>query len=364
MKSILIYSPREINPSRGGIERVTNGLASFLIEKGYRVVFLVNEKTSDDKYTPIADQYFISHRKQERKQQVLNLIKEYNIDIIINQAGFFSIISKKELPDNIRVISVIHDSYYAMYKHLPFCKIRLWKWKWVISRMLKQIYLNSDRIILFSNRFIPEFQFFYPKANTDKIEIIPNFNVYDRTNIKEKKNIVLSVGRVVREPKRINLLLKIWSCIYKDFPDWELKIVGDGEDRPFLEQMAKDLKLDNYSFEGTQNPTPYYEEASIFCMTSAFESFGMVLTEAMQHKVVPMAFNSYSTASEIINSGYDGYLIKPFDLDEYAMKLSLLMRDTSLREKMADKSYHSVKKFSIDSVGQKWLDLIETLYNE
>lgn len=364
MNSILIYSPREINPSRGGIERVTNGLASFLIEKGYRIVFLVNEKTSDDKYTPIADQYFISHRKQERKQQVLNLIKEYNIDIIINQAGFFSIISKKELPNNIKVISVIHDSYYAMYKHLPFCRIRLWKWKWAISRMLKQIYLNSDRIVLFSDKFIPEYRFFYNKTNSKKIVIIPNFNVYNNINFKEKKRIVLFVGRLTRAHKRGDLLLKIWSCIYKDFPDWELKIVGDGEDRPFLEQMAKDLKLDNYSFEGTQNPTPYYEEASIFCMTSAFESFGMVLTEAMQHKVVPMAFNSYSTASEIINSGYDGYLIKPFDLDEYAMKLSLLMKDTSLREKMADNAYHSVKKFSIDSVGQKWLDLIETLYNE
>lgn len=364
MKSILIYSPREINPSRGGIERVTNGLASFLIKNGYRIVFLVNEKTSDDRYTPIADQYFISHRKYERKQQVLNIIKEYNINIIINQSGFFSIIRKKELPCNIRVISVIHDSYYAMYKHLPFCKVRLWKWKWVISRMLKQIYLNSDKIILFSNRFIPEFQFFYPKANIEKIEIIPNFNVYNSTNIKKKKNIVLSVGRVVREPKRINLLLEIWSHIYKAFPDWNLKIVGDGDDRPFLEQMAKNLKLDNYSFEGTQNPTPFYEEASIFCMTSAFESFGMVLTEAMQHKVVPIAFNSYSTASEIINTGYDGYLIKPFDLDEYTMKLSLLMQDASLREKMADKAYHSVKKFSIDSVGQKWLNLIETLYNE
>lgn len=364
MKSILIYSPREINPSRGGIERVTNGLASFLIKNGYKIVFLVDEKTSDDKYTPIAEQYFISHNKHERKKQALNLIIKYNISIIINQAGFFSIIKKKELPNYIKVISVIHDSYYAMYKTLPFSKLRLWKWKWVISRMLKQIYLNSDKVILFSERFIPEFQFFYPKASKNKIEIIPNFNVYETVNIKEKRNIVLFVGRLTRIHKRVDLLLKIWSLIYKDFPTWKLVIVGSGEDKTPLEQLAKDLELKNYSFEGTQNPTPYYQEASIFCMTSAFESFGMVLTEAMQHKIVPIAFNSYSTASEIINTDHNGYLIKPFDLKDYASKLSFLMKNPSKRNEMANNAFKSVKKFSIDTIGIKWLNLIDTLYNE
>ena len=361
MKSILIYSPREINPSRGGIVRVTNGLASFLIKNGHKIVFLVNEKTSDDEYTPIAEQYFISHNKYERKKQVLNLINKYNISIIINQAGFFSIIKRKELPNYIKIISVIHDSYYAMYKILPFSKLRLWKWKWVISKMLKQTYFDSNKVILFSEKFIPEFQFFYPKASKDKIEIIPNFNVYESVNIKDKKNIVLFVGRLTRINKRVDLLLKIWSLIYKDFPAWKLLIVGNGEDKSALEQMAIDLKLKNYSFEGTQNPTPYYQEASIFCMTSAFESFGMVLTEAMQHKVIPIAFNSYSTASEIINTGHDGYLIKPFDLEDYASKLSFLMNHPAKRDEMAKNAYNSVQKFSINTIGQKWLNLIDSL---
>lgn len=364
MRSILIYSPREINPSRGGIERVTHGLASFLIRNGYKIFFLVNEKTSDSDYVPIAEQHFISRNKQKREKQVLDIINKYNIDLIINQAGFFSIIKRNTLPSNIKIISVIHDSYYAMYKSLPFSKLRLWKWKWVISKMLKNIYLSSDKVILFSEKFIPEFQFFYSKVSKNKIEIIPNFNVYETVDIKEKKNIVLFVGRLTRVHKRVDLLLKIWSLIYNDFPTWKLLIVGNGEDRGALEQMAKDLNLRNYSFEGTQNPTPYYQEASLFCMTSAFESFGMVLTEAMQHKVVPIAFNSYSTVSEIINTGYDGYLIQPFNLKDYASKLSLLMKNASIREEMANNAFHSVKKFSINAIGAKWLNLIETLYNE
>jgi len=361
MKSILIYSPREINPSRGGIERVTNGLASFLIRNGYKIFFLVNEKTSDDEYTPIAEQYFISHNKYEREEQILDLIKKYNISLIINQAGFFSIIKKNVLPNHVKIISVIHDSYYAMYKTLPFSKLRLWKWKWTISKMLKQIYFNSDKLILFSEKFISEFQFFYPKASENKIEIIPNFNVYETVNVKDKKNIVLFVGRLTRVHKRVDLLLKIWSLIYQDFPSWELLIVGNGDDKTTLEQMAKKLKLENYSFEGAQNPTSYYQEASIFCMTSAFESFGMVLTEAMQHKVVPIAFNSYSTASEIINTGHDGFLIKPFDLEDYASKLSFLMNHPTKRNEMANNAYNSVQKFSIDTIGQKWLNLIDSL---
>ena len=61
-------------------------------------------------------------------------------------------------------------------------------------------------------------------------------------------------------------------------PEWNLKIIGDGPDKKKLEYMSR--RLDRISFLGFQNPEPYYREASILCMTSNHEGFGMVLIES------------------------------------------------------------------------------------
>lgn len=60
-----------------------------------------------------------------------------------------------------------------------------------------------------------------------------------------------------------------------------------------LKEMAHKLNLKNISFEGFQEPEPYYARSSLFCLTSTFEGFGLVLAEAMQHGCVPLAFDSY-----------------------------------------------------------------------
>ena len=222
--------------------------------------------------------------------------------------------------------------------------------------------MQSDKVILFSEKLIPEYKFFYKEAKDDKFVNIPNFNVYTNPNyLKPKKKIVLFVGRLSFQCKRLDYLLRIWQKVHKKYPDWFLKIVGDGDYSDEAKMLAKKLNLTRYSFEGQQNPISYYEEASIFCLTSAFESFGMVITEAMQHGVVPMAFNSYTTASEIITDGEDGFLIEPFDIEAYAYNLDMLMSDEDLRKQMAKNALINVQKFSHETVGKKWVSLLENI---
>ena len=47
--------------------------------------------------------------------------------------------------------------------------------------------------------------------------------------------------------------------------------------------------------KGQKNPEPYYNEASIFMMTSSFEGWGLTLTEAQQYGCVPLAFHSFAS---------------------------------------------------------------------
>ena len=64
-----------------------------------------------------------------------------------------------------------------------------------------------------------------------------------------------------------------------------------------------------------------FKLATILCMTSASESFGLVLVEAMSYGVIPFAFNSFPAVTDIIQNGINGFLVEPFDIEQYAERL-------------------------------------------
>ncbi len=167
------------------------------------------------------------------------------------------------------------------------------------------------------------------------------------------------VGRIEWRQKRVGRLIDIWKRIYKKFPDWELVIVGDGPIRQTLEQKA--LKMERVVFTGWQDPEPFYRDASILCLTSDFEGWGMVLTEAMTFGVVPVAFNSYAAITDIIDDGKNGLLVPPFSHKEFARKLGSLMKDEELRREMSKNCVQYVRRFDIQNVADEWENAFDRL---
>lgn len=155
-------------------------------------------------------------------------------------------------------------------------------------------------------------------------------------------------------------MLEIWQQLFEVFPDWKLIIVGGGDALDSLQQLAKKMGLKRVCFEGFQDPRPYYERASIFCMTSTWETFGLVLIEAMNYGCVPMAFNSYAAATDIIDDNENGILIPPVDCEKYANALAALMRDSALRKRMAEAAMEKAKLFSVEKICNAW----DKLFNE
>lgn len=358
-KNILIFCPREVNATMGGIERVTDTLARFLINKGYHVIYMAVEHTCSEKYERVAPQYFT--KKSGNKELILDIIKKHDITLIINQMGFFHYCPKSSLPSNVKVITVMHDSYYAMYQRLQLNFLRKWNWKRVIKKSMQDIYDQSDRIVVFVLPFVNEYQYFCPKAKTEKFVVIPNTNSFNCVQQHPKEKMVVWVGRHSNWNKRTTDMLEIWNKIGSNFPEWSLDILGDGPDGNEVRRLFSSLSLTNCKLCGVSDPTSYYEAASIVCVTSAFESFGMVLTEGMQHGCVPVAYDSYTAVRYIINDGKDGLLVTPFDLDEYAEKLSLLMENEEMRQKLSNAAIESVKQFDTENVMPKWLELIESI---
>lgn len=227
-------------------------------------------------------------------------------------------------------------------------------------------YKLSDKYIFLSDSFLREYlNLTTIKFNMNRVGAIPNpltYNYYydmDKYDTKEKE--VLFVGRIYEYHKRLTYILRIWRKIedMPEFDEWKLTIVGDGPDLQSTKNLADDLNLKRVTFEGFKNPRPYYERASIFMMTSAFEGFGMTLVEAQQYGVVPMAMDSYKSLHDIINDAENGIIIPDNNIDEYVGKLMFLMRDNISRKNLARNGLSSCHKFSVDTIVSRW----ETLFN-
>lgn len=177
-----------------------------------------------------------------------------------------------------------------------------------------------------------------------------------------KEKIVLYVGRFQRSCKRVDRLLKIWHTIEKQNPDWKLIILGDGEERGELEQLARRLRLSRVEFAGYQHDiTPFYRRASFVCLTSNFEGLPMCFMEGQQYGAIPVTFDSYSGAQEITRNGECGILVPAYNLRKYAHMLSAVMDDPKRQQQLRDNCYQAAARYDLDHIGAQWLRLFNEL---
>lgn len=386
MVTILFIYPTPFNPIAGGVERVTDLLTKGFITRGYNVIYLHHvHKDSLMEYDYPAPVYFFPNSDYHSSENVVfyhKFLEEHKVDVIINQCGLFqdSTLYLNIGSNKCKTISVLHGDPMLNYEHLfseelilkeksfvgclkLLARIFLYKRiknNYLHSRIehLRYLFIHSDRIMLLSSAYKDVMEKFKISYDEEKIDTIPNPMSFD-VNKSLKKKQLLYVGRLDSGQKRVDRLLDIWQRLYKKYTDWEMIIIGDGKERKRFEMQAK--KLDRISLMGFQSPEKYYSDASIFCLTSNFEGFPMVLPEAMAFGVVPFAFDSFPAVHDIIEDGKTGVLVKPFSIKEYADKLAQLMDDGKERARMSENCMKYVTRFSLDNIVNQWVTLINSL---
>ena len=321
-------------------------------------------------------------------------VKEKKIDIILHQHSdikdFSELCVKVSKKENIKLITTLHfaithkndtikRSFFIKYKlqNSPIAWIKdiLFYLKYNLytkSQIHKEnknnfhyLINNSDKLVLLSQTHIDELKVFLQlnDAELNKICAINNpLPIINTPDILRKKKKVLWCGRVEFGVKRTDRILEIWKSIAPRHPDWELVIIGSGNIDHFID-ITRKYNIPNVVFTGFCDPTEYYKEGSILCMTSSAESWGMVLVEAQMFGCVPIAFNSYSSLPEIISDGINGFKIKAFDKQEYANRLEWLINNENELNKMAIECKKSIRRFNTDIIASQWINLFKSVAN-
>lgn len=195
------------------------------------------------------------------------------------------------------------------------------------------------------------------------LKVIPNplsFQTDKNASLENKK--IIAVGRLIAQ-KGFDLLIEAFSQIAKKFPEWNLLIVGEGQDEAFLQGLIN-LKCLNDRITimpPSKNIQNLLLDSSIYALSSRYEGFGLVLTEAMECGVPCVAFDCECGPSEIINDNIDGFLVEDGNVSQFAEKLEILMSDHELRKRMGVQAKQNVKRFGIDKVMQHWTSLFNDL---
>lgn len=384
--NVLFYLHRY--PGYGGIENVTTYLANYLSNNGETISILSFITQAEEHLLPyLKPSIKVYHidPEQETNQIITSfkeLIQKNKIDTIIFQDSYAPI-EQYLIPiiekGNIRLFTVEHNvpdcairalrnDYASRLKWYPSKQWLSYIYRLSIIRLNsikrhKELYSISDKYILLSENFIPVLRKMIGKVNTSKVLFINN-PITIKPQIDKsigKQKICLFCGRLSGQ-KGLKYLIRIWEEIERIGTEWQLVIVGDGPLKEYISSSIKEKNLKNIFLEGFQeDPSPYYAKASILCMASIFEGWMLTLVEAMVYGCVPMTFNSYESASDIINDGVNGLLIEPFDVSSYVDKLYNLMNDDNLRLSMAEKAKVNAERFAIDRIGAIWMRLLKTI---
>jgi len=226
----------------------------------------------------------------------------------------------------------------------------------------------SDKIVVLSDKD-KWFWNTYLKCPDDKVIRIYNLNpMLGNTNARNKdpnslQRRVLAAGRLTHQ-KGFDLLIKAWSSIPEAQREgWNLRICGEGDDRPILEKLIKKFGLGKevQLLGQIADITSEYEEADLFVLSSRFEGFGLVILEALSSGVPVVSFDCPAGPSEIIENEVDGVLVPPEDIEGLADAIGSIINDEHKRQLMATAALRDRPQFSEEVVGAQWISLLESL---
>ena len=304
-----------------------------------RKSFLINK---DDEalglFSPVSDLKLISWLRSVKKDQ-----------IVVTTRPSLNILANKFLRKGVIHIGQEHLNFDVYEKRM--------------RRDILKHYPKMNAVLTLTNKDTLRYKEVLPNASIQKLtNSIP---IEDVKGVDYTNKVIVAAGRLV-DQKGFDLLIKSFSLIKDEFPDWKVKIYGQGKEYVNLEFLIQENELYNqvHLMGPSRTMNQDLSKASIYALTSRYEGFGMVIAEAMAVGLPVVSFNCPEGPEEIISHGEDGYLVSAEDINEFSMYLKKLMNDQDLRTKLGNNAKINVKRYSTSSIGQEWVKLLNSFRSE
>ena len=355
--------------SDGGAERVLSNLATELHRRGHDITIALNEnkvtysvpselkiiiapELSFNKwYNPFVHFLSWAERNIRNYKHTKKTIREVKPEVIVSflQCNMIPIIL---LSHNIPIVHSEHNAYDR--------------------RLGRKNYFNRFVLNKFFDKVCVLTHFDKGYALAKKIRnatVMPNpntFKVLSEAEYEElfplRRNILLCGRLDAWHVKGIDLAIKMFSMLAKEFPDVDMDISGNGSELSVekLKAMAEQEGIANrVHFLGHRNDIiDVYRQHKLFVLSSRTEGFPMVITEAMSQGLPCVSFERL--ASSIIIDGRDGLLVDDENIDHMVSAARKLLGNNEVRYLFGKEAIKNVDRFSASRIADRW----ETMLNK
>lgn len=368
----------------GGTVRTTVNTVNYLVNKGYKVEIISLRRTSkyplfkiDKKVevTPLIDvrrgflystnskfykklikkallsipSIFMDKHEDLYKMfslfsdiKLISKLKTIRSGIVVTTIPSFNLLSTKLLKKNVIKIGQEHKPYDAHHEEF--------------RKKIKHNYNKLDCLTCLTDR-----DYNYYKDLNRNVFKIENGVQMQPEQAELKNKLIISAGRFSNE-KGFDLLLEAFGFVVEKHPDWHLVIFGEGKEKEKMKKIIIDKNIYNNVILMPKSDKLNDEmlKASMYVLSSRYESFGMVLLEAMALGI-PCVSYSCAGPSEIIRHNEDGILVQEQDIKGLADGINKLIEDEELRTRLGAKARKNIARYSLESIGAKWDDIIEAV---
>ena len=365
--------------SAGGVERVVSVKASYFAEVyGYDVTIIVTEGQGRECFFPLSDKVRVINlqlgfedlwrasflkkillyfKKQRRYKQLLTielmrLRPDITISVLRREINFIN-----SIPDGSRKIGELHvnrSNYRNFTGNGNIIKRQFARfWMKNLIGHLKQL----DRMVVLTESAKNDW------SELSNVTLIPDplpFTADEVSPLTFKR--LVCIGRYDYD-KGNDLLLQAWAKIEKQIPEWIIDIYGNGNMETYQQLMVQ-LGIDSsrcHLHGPITEVRKEYLQSSLFVLPSRYEGFGLVLIEAMACGLPVVSFDCENGPRNIISDGQNGFLVQPFDVDAFAERLLMLIRNEELRQKMGVEAHQSSRQYQIENIALRWKSLFEEL---
>lgn len=364
----VVFVCRSLNNMAGGVERMIVNFSNSLLDFNHDVTLLSWDENSAKcfyqldsrinwvkmnigdprKKATISDQF-------KRALKVRELYRQINPDITICfQAGPYMAIRTYLLGTKNLIVPAERNSPSRFdFKKSSVSKLAT-----------TMFYLSAKKIFI----QFDDYKFRYSKLLRKKFIYLPNPVNKPKgtqfTQARHSKKMLLCVGRLSYQ-KNQQILIRAFSSIEAEFPNWELVLVGEGEEYKKCTALISELKLHEkiILLQPVKNIHKYYQLADLFVLPSRWEGFPNALAEALSYGLPSIGFEGCDGVNQLIRDEYNnGWLAKGNDnFESLSSTLCMAMRSPQTRQIKSTMARHSVSQYEPQIIYKQLDRLIKEL---
>ncbi|MDD2719993.1 MAG: glycosyltransferase family 4 protein [Gallionella sp.] len=361
----IVFVIKALSSEGGGAERVLVEVASGLARRGHSVTVVTSDAIGAVSFYPLdpwVRQINLGIGQVAHKTNAIEALKR--------------VFAMRRVIANIKpdvVVGFMNSSYMLLFFALKGLQIPL-----IASEHVGPEYYETRPLQRFLSHFMPlvaekivvvteQVKIKFPIKVHGVVSVIPNpvcFELGSRADLcgaTDSPKILLAIGSL-NEGKNHRGLIAAFHQIADAVPDWNLRIVGEGELRAELDALIRALHFEGrVQLSGaTKEIWNEYLNAQLFVSSSTYESFGLVVAEALIHGLPVVGFADCPGINLLVRHNENGLLVDGEDrVHALAKALESLMLDTNERSRLGSAPADwLVQQYDINYILDLWEQLL------